>query len=141
LDSRVDDELAVTATVRIPRRELDVTFSTSGGPGGQHANKTATRVDLRFDVARSSAFSEAQRERVVARLGDEVRVVVDDERSQSRNRVLAEQRLVERLRAALHVERARRPTRPSKAAQRRRVAAKQRRSDIKRQRRRPGAED
>jgi ribosome-associated protein len=141
LDNRVDDELAVTATVRIPRRELDVSFSTSGGPGGQHANKTATRVELRFDVAGSLAFSDAQRERVVARLGNEVRVVVDDARSQIRNRALAEQRLVERLQAALHVERARRPTRPSKASQRRRVAAKQRRGDVKRQRRRPGADD
>ena len=137
----MDDELAVTATVRIPRRELDVSFSTSGGPGGQHANKTATRVELRFDVAGSLAFSDAQRARVVARLGDEVRVVVDDARSQMRNRVLAEQRLVERLQSALHVERPRRPTRPSKASQRRRVAAKQRRGDVKRQRRRPGADD
>jgi ribosome-associated protein len=137
----MDDELAVTATVRLPRRELDVTFSPAGGPGGQHANKTSTRVELRFDIAGSTAFSEAQRERVVARLGDELRVVVDESRSQSRNRALAEQRLVDRLRAALHVERKRRPTRPTKASQRRRVAAKQRRGEVKRQRRRPGAED
>lgn len=137
----MDDDVEVTSAVRIPRSELSVSFSTSGGPGGQHANKTATRVELRFDVATSSAFTEAQRERVIARIGSDVRIVADDFRSQLRNRDLAEQRLVERLRAALHVERARRPTRPSKASQRRRVDAKQRRSNVKRQRRRPGTDD
>jgi ribosome-associated protein len=137
----MNDDLEVTPSVRIPRSELGVSFSTSGGPGGQHANKTATRVELRFDVATSSAFTETQRERVIGRIGSDVRVVADDTRSQLRNRELAEQRLVERLQAALHVERARRPTRPSKASQRRRVDAKQRRSNVKRQRRRPGTDD
>lgn len=131
------DELPVTATVRIPRAELGVTFTTSGGPGGQHANKTATRVEVRFDVAASSAFTDAQRARVMRRLGAEVRVVADDTRSQLRNRALAEQRLAERVREALHVERPRRATRPTRAAQRRRVAAKQRRAEVKRNRRRP----
>lgn len=137
----MDRELQVTATVRIPLGELEVSFGPSGGPGGQHANRSATRVELRFDVAASAAFSEAQRERVIARLGTEVRVVADDERSQLRNRALAEQRLAERLRAALHVDRPRRPTRPTKASQRRRVDAKQRRSDVKRGRRRPASDD
>lgn len=131
------DELLVTATVRVPRRELDVTFTTSGGPGGQHANRAATRVELRFDVAGSAAFTDAQRERVVRALGSEVRIVADDTRSQVRNRALAEQRLVERLREALHVDRPRRATRPTRASQRRRVAAKQRRGELKRNRRRP----
>lgn len=137
----MERELPVTATVRIPVGELDVSFSTSGGPGGQHANKAATRVELRFDVAASTAFTEAQRERVIARLGREVRIVADDSRSQLRNRALAEERLVERLRAALHVERPRRATRPTKASQRRRVAAKQHRSEVKRARRRPTGDD
>lgn len=137
----MERELPVTASVRIPLSELDVSFTPSGGPGGQHANKTATRVELRFDVAGSAAFTDAQRERVISRLGPEVRVVADDQRSQLRNRALAEQRLVERLRAALHVDPPRRATRPTKASQRRRVAAKQQRSDVKRTRRRPSSDD
>lgn len=137
----MDDDLIVTRSVRIPRHELEVSFSTSGGPGGQHANRSRTRVDLRFDVASSSAFGPVQRQRVIERLGEEVRVVVDDERSQLRNRALAEQRLAERLRSALHVERGRRPTRPTKAAKARRRDAKRRRSDVKRQRRRPSIDD
>lgn len=136
-----DDDLIVTPSVRIPRSELNVTFSTSGGPGGQHANRSNTRVELRFDVAASTAFGEAQRDRVVAKLGPEVRVVVDDERSQTRNRALAEQRLAERLRAALHVDRPRRATRPTKGSQRRRLDTKTRRSQIKRARRRPADDD
>jgi ribosome-associated protein len=136
-----DDRLVVTDTVRIPRHELDVRFTPSGGPGGQHANKTATRAELTFDVETSAAFDDVQRERVRARLGSTVRVVADDERSQLRNRETAERRLVDRLQSALHVPRRRRPTRPSKGAQRRRLDAKQRRSDIKRSRRPPKADD
>jgi len=137
----MDDDLTVTGSVRIPRHELQVSFSASGGPGGQHANKSATRVDLRFDIANSSAFSEAQRERVIERMGNELRVVVDDERSQLRNRALAEERLVARLQSALHVERARRPTRPTKGSKNRRLKAKQHRGQIKQQRRKPSADD
>lgn len=137
----MDDDLVVTRSVRVPRSELQVSFSASGGPGGQHANRSNTRVELRFDVEGSSAFGPGQRQRVLDRLGSEVRIVVDDERSQLRNRTLAEQRLVERLRGALHVERPRRPTKPTKASQRRRVEGKQRRGDVKRQRRRPSADD
>ncbi|MFP5487750.1 MAG: alternative ribosome rescue aminoacyl-tRNA hydrolase ArfB [Acidimicrobiia bacterium] len=135
------DELVVTRTVRIPRSELQVSFTASGGPGGQHANRSNTRVDLRFDVEASTAFSAAQRARVVERLGPEVRVVVDDERSQMRNRSLAEERLVARLQSALHVERPRRATKPTKGSQRRRMDAKSRRGEVKRQRRRPTHDD
>ncbi len=136
-----DDELVVTASVRVPRRELEIGFSPSGGPGGQHANRSATRVELRFDVARTTALSEHQRERVIAALGPEVRIVADESRSQLRNRSAAEQRLVERLRDALRVDVPRRPTRPTRGSQRRRVAAKQHRGDVKRQRRRPSADE
>jgi ribosome-associated protein len=135
------DDLVVTRSVRIPRRELEFTFSTSGGAGGQHANRNATRADLRFDVAASSAFSPSQRDRVIARLGAEVRVAADDERSQLRNREIAEQRLVARLADALRVERRRKPTKPTKGSQRRRVESKKRRSETKQQRRRPTRND
>ena len=137
-----DDRLVVTDSVRIPRHELVVTFSPSGGPGGQHANKAATRVELTFDVETSAAFrTETERDRVRRRLGSVVRVVADDERSQLRNRELAERRLVERLRGALHVPKRRRPTRPTKGSQRRRLDDKSRRGELKRTRRRPTADD
>jgi ribosome-associated protein len=137
----VQDDLIVTRSVRIPRNELEVSFSASGGPGGQHANRSNTRVELRFDIAGSSAFGPGQRQRLLERLGPEIRIVADDERSQLRNRALAEQRLVERLQAGLRVERPRRPTAPTRASKVRRVEAKQRRGDVKRQRRRPGADE
>jgi ribosome-associated protein len=137
----MSDELVVTRSVRIPRHELEVSFSASGGPGGQHANRSNTRVELRFDVEASSAFGPGQRQRVIDRLGAEIRIVADDERSQLRNRSLAEQRLVEKLQAALHVERPRRPTKPSRAAKARRVDVKQQRGQIKRNRQRPSRDD
>jgi ribosome-associated protein len=140
-DERGDDRLTVTAAVKIPRHELEVKFTTSGGPGGQHANKTATRAELTFDVEASGAFSDAQRDRVRTKLGSVVRVVVDDERSQLRNRALAEERLAERLRSALHVERPRRATRPTRGSQQRRIVAKKQRGDVKRNRRRPSTDD
>ena len=136
-----DDDLPVSRGVRIPRRELVVSFSASGGPGGQHANKTATRVELLFDVEHSAAFLPVQRERVLAKLGPVVRIVVDDERSQLRNRSIAEERLVERLRDALHVDRPRRPTRPTKGSVDRRIQSKKQRAETKSQRRRPPPDD
>lgn len=136
-----DDRLRVTDSIRIPQHELEVSFSPSGGPGGQHANKAATRVELTFDVTTSSAFSAAQRARVVDKLGEVVRIVADEERSQLRNRRTAEQRLADKLGAALHVERRRRATKPTRGSQRRRLQAKTERSDLKRQRRRPGRDD
>jgi ribosome-associated protein len=137
----MSDDLIVTRSVRIPRHEIQVSFSTSGGPGGQHANRSATRVELRLDLERSAAFGPGQRARVIDRLGPELRVVADDERSQLRNRALAEERLVARLQSALHVDRPRRATKPTKGSQRRRVDAKQRRGEVKRQRRRPTRDD
>ena len=136
-----DDRLVVTDAVRIPRYELVTAFSASGGPGGQHANKAATRVELTFDVTMSSAFTEAQRERVISKLGETVRVVADDERSQLRNRSLAEERLAAKLRGALQVQRRRRATKPTRGSQRRRLQAKSERSEVKRQRKRPGPEE
>jgi ribosome-associated protein len=136
-----DDRLIVTDSVRIPRHELAFSFTASGGPGGQHANKAATRAELVFDVETSSAFSDAQRSRVLAKLGPVVRVVADDERSQLRNRSLAEERLAAKVRDALHVPRRRRATKPTRGAQRRRVEAKKQRGETKRYRRPPSIDD
>ncbi len=136
-----DDRLVVTDSVRIPRHELTVSFSSSGGPGGQHANKAATRAELSFDVESSTAFTDAQRARVLAKLGPVVRVVADDERSQLRNRILAEERLAVKLRGALHVPRRRRATQPTRGSQRRRVEAKKQRGETKRHRRPPSLDD
>ena len=136
-----DDSIHVTGAVRIPRREIEVITTTSGGPGGQHANRAATKVELRFDVVASSALSESQRRRVVDRIGPEVRVVASDERSRARNLALAERRLTDRLREALQVPRRRTPTRPSRGAKERRLDAKKHRARLKSQRRRPRAEE
>ena len=136
-----DDRLVVTDSVRVPRHELALSFSASGGPGGQHANKAATRVELTFDVQTSCAFTESQRARVLAKLGPVVRVVADDERSQLRNRTLAEERLASKLRGALQVPRSRRATQPTRGSQRRRIAAKKQRGETKRYRRPPTIDD
>ena len=132
-----DDDLRVTSSVRIPLAEIELRFSASGGPGGQHANKAATRVELRFDVAASQVLRPRQRERIVERLGPVVRVVVDEERSQVRNRAIAEERLAARLASALHVEPPRRPTRPTRGSKERRLSSKKRRSETKANRRPP----
>lgn len=120
----------------IPLSELRWRFSRSGGPGGQHANTSDTRVEVIFDVAGSPSLGFRQRERLLERLGPEVRVAVSDERSQLRNRALALERLGERLAAALRVERPRRPTKPTRGSQVRRVEGKRRHSETKRLRRR-----
>jgi ribosome-associated protein len=130
----------VTPSLSIPLSELQFRFSPSGGPGGQHANKVNTRVELRFDVAGSPALGPRQRARLIDRLGPEIRVVVDDERSQIRNRQLAVERFRARVGAALHVEKPRRPTRPSRGAKERRLAEKRQLSERKRNRR-PDLED
>ncbi|BAN02556.1 alternative ribosome rescue aminoacyl-tRNA hydrolase ArfB [Ilumatobacter coccineus] len=141
-DPSGDDRLVVTDDVRIPPYELTESFSASGGPGGQHANKAATRVELSWDVTTSSAFRhEVQRARVRKRLGDVVRVVVDDERSQVRNRDIARQRLVDKVRGAVAVPKRRRATKPTRGSQRRRLAAKSQRSELKQQRRSPRHDD
>lgn len=131
------DDLVVTSTVRIARAELVEHFTTSGGPGGQHANKAASRVELRFYVESSGSLSEPDRALILERCGSVVQVVVDESRSQMRNRQLAEQRLAERLAAALVRARPRRPSRPTRGAQQRRLEAKSQRSALKASRRRP----
>ena len=130
-----DDPIPVTRSLSIPRDEIELRFSRSSGPGGQHAQKSDTRVEAVFDVEASSALSEAQKRRVVAKAGPVLRAVAQDERSQWRNRELATERLVAELREALRVPRKRRPTKPSKAAVERRLDPKRRRSQVKRQRR------
>jgi ribosome-associated protein len=125
----------VSPSLRIPVGELQFRFSPSGGPGGQHANKVSTRVELRFDVAGSPSLGPHQRARLLDRLGPELRVVADDERSQLRNRQRAVERFRERMAEALRVDKARRPTRPSKGAKERRLAEKRRLSERKRARR------
>ncbi|HLF39862.1 MAG TPA: alternative ribosome rescue aminoacyl-tRNA hydrolase ArfB [Acidimicrobiia bacterium] len=135
------DRLRVTPTCSIRLDELEWRFSASGGPGGQHANTSNTRAEVRFDVAASPSLGPRQRERLLERLGPEVRVVASDERSQSRNRDIALERLRSRLADGLKVERPRRPTAPTKASQRRRVEAKRRRAETKQRRTRPDSED
>ena len=135
------DDLVPRRGLRIPAAEIEERFSTSGGPGGQHANRARTRVELRFDVAGSAALNERQRAQLRERLGDEVVVVVDDERSQARNRALARERLAARLRAALEPRRPRRPTRPTAASRRRRIEAKRQRGALKQSRRPPKGDD
>ena len=131
------ESIRVTRTVSIPRGEVELRFSRSSGPGGQHAQKTDTRVEAVFDVEASSALSDAQKRRVVSRAGPVVRAVAQDERSQWRNRELALERLAESLREALRVRRPRRATKPTKAAVERRLDQKRRRSQTKRMRRPP----
>ena len=131
------ESIRVTRSVSIPLSEIELRFSRSSGPGGQHAQKSETRVEALFDVEASSALTDTQKRRVVTRGGQVLRAVAQDERSQWRNRELATDRLVEALREALHVERKRRPTAPTAAAKKRRREQKHRRSDLKRLRRPP----
>jgi ribosome-associated protein len=129
------ESIQVTRSVTIPRSEIELRFSRSSGPGGQHAQKSDTRVEATFDVESSPSLSEAQKRRVIAKVGPVLRAVAQDERSQWRNRELATERLVEALREALRVPRKRKPTKPSKAAKERRLEAKRRRGQVKRLRR------
>jgi ribosome-associated protein len=131
------ESIRVTRSVELPLAEIDVRTSRSSGPGGQHAQKSETRVDVRFDVEASSALSPAQKKRVIAKAGPVIRAIAQDERSQLRNRELAIERLVEALRRALYVERKRVKTKPSKAARERRLEGKRRRGQTKRLRRPP----
>jgi ribosome-associated protein len=133
------ESIRVTRSVVLPLAEVDYRTSRSSGPGGQHAQKTETRVEALFDVERSEALTEAQKRRVVARAGPTLRAIAQDERSQSRNRELALERLVAQLREALRVPRRRRPTKPSQASVERRLDEKRRRSQLKR--RRAGRDD
>jgi ribosome-associated protein len=133
--------MRVTRDVAVPLREVVLRASRSSGPGGQHANVTASRVEASFDVAASGALSDEQKARVMARCGPVVRAVAQDARSQARNRELALERLRARLEQALAVRRARRATGPTQASKVRRLERKRRAGERKRGRRRPSAED
>jgi ribosome-associated protein len=131
------DSIRVTRSVVLPLAEVELQVSRSSGPGGQHAQKSETRVVAVFDVEASTALSETQKRRVVAKAGPVLRAVAQDERSQARNRELALERLVGALREALRVPRKRRPTKPTAASRERRLEGKRRRGQVKRQRRPP----
>jgi ribosome-associated protein len=137
----VDGPLAVTDRLVIPASELSWRFSASGGPGGQHANTSNTRVEVVWDVEASAVVTDEQRELIVAAIGPRVRVAADDTRSQLRNRELVLQRLAERIRASLRRPVERKKRRPSRRAKERRLTAKRRRSQTKANRSRPGVED
>jgi len=134
-------DLPVSGRVTLPGWELVETFTTSGGPGGQHANKASTRVELRFDVESSSVLTPPEKRRVAGRLGPVVRIVADDERSQARNRDIARERLAASLREALVPPRRRVATRPTRGSKERRLTGKRQQSERKAARRRPGTED
>jgi ribosome-associated protein len=139
---RADAPLQVGDRLVIPAGDLHWHFDPSGGPGGQHANRAATRVELSFDVASSRSVPDDLRHRILEGLGNRARdgivtVVVDDSRSQWRNRQIARRRLANILQSSLTPRPVRRPTRPSLAAKRRRIEAKRRRGELKRQRRKP----
>ena len=125
----------------LPLSEITWRATTSGGPGGQHANRTLSRVEVQFDVEASATLGPRQRARLREKLGPVVRASASDSRSQARNREQALQRLAAKLDAGLRVDPARRPTRPTKGSQVRRVEEKRHRSQTKRQRRRPGDDD
>jgi len=131
------ESIRVTRSVVLPLSEIELQVSRSSGPGGQHAQKAETRVVAVFDVEASSSLSDAQKRRVVAKGGPVLRAVAQDERSRSRNRELAVDRLAATLREALRVERKRLPTTPSAAARERRLDEKRRRGEAKRLRRDP----
>jgi ribosome-associated protein len=137
----VADELRVDERLSIPMAEIELRASRSSGPGGQHANVTASRVEAVFDVRASAVLEESQRERLLRRAGPVVTAVAQEARGQARNRELALERLAEKLAAALVVPRRRRPTRPSRAARKRRLERKRQVGERKRARRRPTAED
>jgi ribosome-associated protein len=129
--------LHVRSGIEIPLDEIEVRATRSSGPGGQHANVTASRIEASFDVGASAALTDEQKRRVMARCGPLVRAVAQDTRSQRRNRELALERLAGRLDRALAVQRPRKGTRPTRAAKERRLQQKRRRSETKRLRGRP----
>jgi len=126
------ESIRVTRSVSLDPDEIELRVSRPSGPGGQHANKTETRVDALFDVAASASLTDAQKRRVESRVGPVVRATAQDERSQARNRALAVERLVAKLAEALRVERRRVPTSPTTASRERRLEAKRRRARVKR---------
>ena len=132
----IGEAIRVTRSVTVPRREIELRFSRSSGPGGQHAQRTETRVEAVFDVEASSALTDRQRKRVIAKAGPVLRAVAQDERSQWQNRELATARVIDALRA-LEVPRRRKPTKPTKASREQRLAGKRRRGELKRLRKPP----
>lgn len=133
--------LRVTRSCVIANDELEWRFTASGGPGGQHANTSNTKVEVRFDVEASSSLGPRQKARILERLGPVVRVTASERRSQHQNRELALERLQARIAGALHVDPKRFSTKPSRSAKKRRVDEKKQRGDIKRNRRRPSGEE
>jgi ribosome-associated protein len=129
------DDLRVTRSLVIPASELEWRFTGSGGPGGQHANTSNTRAEVRFDVAGSPSLGPRQRERLLEKLGPTVRVAASDERSQARNRALALERLRSKLAGALHRDAPRHATKATKASKTRRLESKAKRGEVKRLRR------
>jgi len=136
----VAEELRINDRLALPLAEIELRASRSSGPGGQHANVTASRVEAVFDVEGSQTLDEAQRARLLERLGPVVTAVAQDARGQSRNRELALQRLAGKIAAGLRVQRKRRPTRPSRASKQRRLEQKRRTAEKKRGRGRPPLE-
>jgi len=133
----VAEELRIDERLSLPLAEIELRTSRSSGPGGQHANVTASRVEAVFDVEASRTLEERQRDRLLQRVGPVVTAVAQDARGQARNRELALQRLAAKIAAALRVPRRRRPTRPTRASRKRRLEQKRRTGERKRTRRRP----
>jgi ribosome-associated protein len=136
----VAEELRINDRLALPLAEIELRTSRSSGPGGQHANVTASRVEAVFDVEASQTLDDAQRSRLLERLGPVVTAIAQDARGQSRNRELALRRLAQKIAAGLRVQRKRRPTRPSRAAKQRRLEQKRRTGEKKRARRQPPLE-
>ena len=135
------DELRIDDRLSIPLSEIELRASRSSGPGGQHANVTASRVEAVFDVGASATLDEAQRERLRRRAGDVITAVAQEARGQARNRELALRRLAEKIAAGLKQQRRRRPTKPSRAARERRLERKRVTGERKRARRKPPLDD
>jgi ribosome-associated protein len=137
----VAEELQINRGLSLPLAEIELRASRSSGPGGQHANVTASRVEAVFEVERSQALDEQQRARLLERLGPVVTAVAQDARGQARNRELALRRLARKIAGGLRVQRKRRPTRPTRASKQRRLEQKRRTGERKRSRRRPAADE
>jgi ribosome-associated protein len=137
----MEDPMRVARNTEIPLSEILIRASRSSGPGGQHANVTASRIEAVFDVEASASLSDEQKQRLISQCGPRVVAIAQDARSQSQNRELALTRLRGRIESALHVARPRTPTRPTKGSERRRFDAKRNQSELKRQRRSPGTQE
>lgn len=141
MSTDVDGDLEVRPGLVLPASELIWRYTSSSGPGGQHANRARSKAIVRFNIAESRALTRSQRERLMAKLGPEIEIGIEDNRSQWQNRRVARERLADRLAAALVVPRSRKKTRPSRGAVQRRLKAKSERSEVKRGRQRPRHDD